>query len=233
MPDKLIRATVAVVVLVGACSGGTDDFREMHRKAVASMREQNLSGEAAARSFVGKHVEVDCVVEQPMLGMFGGLGYAMRLDDQIWFVAGPHEDFDALKWVTIMKRDEGQRVHLTGVVGSTETPGSWSPLLIAVTKVTESQPSAVDRPSSATSTKISCHEWFEMSPSAQSEAGIAVCRLVQSEYEQAHSRKIAVGAGDFAALASAFTAICRAGAKPDPDLYTFAKLTSEAAFVGQ
>lgn len=133
---------IVMLLAVAACSGGTGDFREMHRKAVASMRDENLSGEAAARPFVGKRVEVDCVVGQPMMGMFGGLGYAMRLDDEVWFVAGPHEDFDVLKWTRIMEQSQGKRIHLAGTVGSTETPGSWSPLLIAVTKVAESPASS-------------------------------------------------------------------------------------------
>lgn len=107
----------------------------MHLKATTAMQNENLSGNAAARPFLGKHVDVDCVVGDQMMGMFGGLGFAFSLDPSIWFVAGPHDDFDVMKWMQIMKSKRGQRVRLLGVVVGTETPGSWSPLMIAVTGV--------------------------------------------------------------------------------------------------
>ncbi len=231
----LVVGAVAAVAVVGGAyaftsrSSASGDFREMHRKAVASMREQNLSGEAAARPFVGKSVEVDCVVGRHYDGA-GGLAYAMRLDDQIYFLAGPHEDLDAAKWVSMMKRYEGQRVHLSGVVGWIEISGDWSPLLFAVTKVTEPQPSPQD-PAPAINTRISCHEWFEMNSSQQADAAVAAGKQAQAEIEQNLSRKIVVLPGDYLALAQMFTAFCKSGATED--LYTAAKKTMAVAFANQ
>jgi hypothetical protein len=87
------------------------------------------------------------------------------------------------------------------------------------------------RPKANANIPIGCHEWFEMNASDQADMAAAVGKRVQAEYERDHSRRVVVAPGDYAALANAFTAGCKGGAKED--LYTVAKLTMEVAFANQ
>ncbi len=77
--------------------------------------------------------------------------------------------------------------------------------------------------------RVTCHEWFNMSPSAQADAARSVAGQVHSDYQRDHHRTIdPFEPRDYVDLAELFTTLCKGGSSDD--LYTVGMMTAATAF---
>lgn len=77
--------------------------------------------------------------------------------------------------------------------------------------------------------KVTCHEWFNMSASEQARTAVEIATQVRNDYQRKTGKTVEESRpGDYVAFANGFTVFCKQGVTED--MYTVGMLTFEAAF---